>query len=782
MVIFFPRTRCSTNCLNESLNRLLSTTSTNINISRAPATNFINERWSNDYIISLCKRKQFRRALEAFEQLQRTTSFHVYPSTYTNLLSACSSLQSLESARKLYNNVLMSGYKPDVIFHNHVLNMFGKCGSMREARRVFDQMVDRNVVSWTSIIAGYSQNHQEMEAIGLYFWMRELGIMPDPFTFGSLLKACSSLGKLELAEQLHGQVIKSAHGSHLIPQNALVAMYTKFRKICEAVNVFSHIKSKDLISWSSIIAGFSQLGYELDALYHFKEMYGLGIYHLNEFIFGSVFSACSGLVQPEYGRQVHGICVKCGLGKDIYAGCSLADMYARCGLLESAKTAFYQIENPDLVSWNAIITGFSSNGDSNEALILFSQMRHADLAPDDLTMRSLLCSFISPFTLSQGKQVHCFIIKTGFDSDIPVCNTLISMYSNCSDLSSADMMFNEIKHNADLVSWNAILTVYIQHNKAEETLSLFKMMLRQSPNNKPDHITLVSVISACGKLAFLEMGNQTHLYALKTGLALDPTISNGLIDMYVKCGSLGNGRKLFEALEIADVFSWSSLIVGYAQFGQGKEALKLFGEMKDLGVEPSQVTFVGVLTACSHVGLVKEGWHLFKQMETEHGIVPTREHCSCVVDMFSRAGCINEAEAFINQMPFEPDIVVWKTMLSACRTHNNLEVGKRAAQNVLKIDPSNSAAHVLLCNIYASTGNWKDFATVKGLMRQNGIKKVPGRSWIELKDGTHAFLAGDRLHPEREKIYAILDELCSQMSDAGYDPLIHVRDSEVLNC
>ncbi|XP_031092424.1 pentatricopeptide repeat-containing protein At3g53360, mitochondrial [Ipomoea triloba] len=768
MLGLLPHSPCSTNCLKELLKRLLSTS---INISQNTAPNFINEQWSNDYISSLCKRKLFKGALEAFELLKRTTIYHVYPSTYTNLVYACSSLRSLDSARKLYNHVLMSGYEPDMIFQNHVLNMFGKCGSMRDARRVFDQMVERNVVSWTSVIAGYSQNDQEIEAIRLYFQMRQSGIMPDPFTFGSLLKACSNLGELELGQQLHCQVIKSESNSHLIAQNALVAMYTKFSMINEAANVFSRIKLKDLISWSSIIAGFSQLGYELEALHHFREMFGHGIYQANEFIFGSVFSACSSLLQPEYGRQVHGICIKYGLGQDTYAGCSLADMYARCGLLESAKTAFYQIDNPDIVSWNAIITGFSSSGDASEALALFSEMRHLDFTPDDLTMRSLLCAFVSPLALFQGKQVHGFIIKMGFDLYIPVSNTLLSMYSNCSDLFSAYRMFGEIQHNADLVSWNAILTVFIQHNEAGEVFSLFKMMLQS--HYKPDRITLVNIVGACGKVASLEMGDQAHCYALRTGLSLDITISNGLIDMYVKCGSMENARKLFDGMENRDVFSWSSLIVGYAQFGYGEEALKLFGEMRNLGVKPSQVTFVGVLTACSHFGLVKEGWQMFQQMEMEHGIVPTREHCSCVVDMFARAGCIDEAEAFINQMPFDPDIVMWKTLLAACKTRNNLDVGRRAAENVLKIDPSNSAAHVLLCNIYASTGNWKDFAAVKGSMRQKGIKKAPGQSWIEAKDRIHVFLAEDCQHPEREKIYAMLDDLWLQMSDADYVP-VHV--------
>lgn len=635
--------------------------------------------------------------------------------------------------------------------------------------KVFDEMPERNVVSWTSVIAGYSQNGKGIEAIRLYLQMQQSGVMPDHFTFGSVIRACSNRSDVEFGRQLHANVIKSEFGSHLIPQNALIAMYNKFGQITDALDVFSRIKTKDLISWSSMIAGFSQLGYELEALYYFQEMIYLGVYQPNEFIFGSVLSACGSLLQPQYGRQIHGMSIKFGLRGDVFTGCSLSDMYAKCGFLHSAQTAFYQIERPDLVAWNAIIAGFAYGGGANEAISFFSQMRHLGLTPDDITIRSLLCACTSPCTLNQGKQVHSYITKMGLNSDVPVCNTLLSMYAKCLDLSDAFKMFNEIKSNADLVSWNAILTVCLQHNQAGEVFALLKLLLPSE--NKPDHITLANVLGACGEIASLEMGVQIHCYAMKTGLKLDISVTNGLINMYTKCGSLESARSLFDCMRKPDVVSWSTLIVGYAQFGYGEEALDLFRKMRSLGVKPNQVTFVGVLTACSHVGLVEEGWQLYNTMEMEHGIIPTREHCSCVVDLLARAGCIKEAEAFINQMWFDPDIVVWKTLLAACKTYNNVEVAKRAAENILEIDPSNSAAHVLLCSIYASTGSWKDVSQLRSLMKQRGIRKVPGQSWLEIKDTMHVFVAEDCLHPERDQIYAVLDELWLQMLDAGFVPL-----------
>ncbi|KAF8378963.1 hypothetical protein HHK36_028389 [Tetracentron sinense] len=740
---------------------------------------FKTEESSNDYISSLCKQNLFKEAVLTFDFLQNNTHFQIKLSTYAHLISACSSLKSLEHGRKVHDHLLKSRCLPDIILQNHILNMYGKCGSLKDARMVFDEMPERNVVSWTSMIAGYSQNFRDYDAIDLYIQMRRSGLMPDQFTFGSVVRACSSSHNIELGRQLHTHVIKSEFGPQLIAQNSLVAMYTKFDRISDASVVFARIPTKDLISWSSMIAGFRQLGYELEALCLFKEMLCLGVYYPNEFIFGSVFSACSSLLQSEYGKQLHGMSIKYGLGRDAFAVCSLSDMYAKCGSLDSAKISFYQIEKPDLVSWNAIIAGFAYGGDAKEAMSFFSQMRHSGLIPDEITVRSLLCACTSRATLCQGQQVHSYTTKRGFNLNVSVCNTLLTMYTKCSDLSDAFSIFEEMRSRVDLVSWNAILTACIQHSQVNKVFQLLKLM--HSSQNKPDQITLINVLGACADIASLEMGNQVHGYALKTGLNVDISVTNGLIDMYMKCGALGSSRKLFGSMDNPDVVSWSSLIVGYAQYGYGEEALKLFRTMRSLGVKPNQVTFVGVLSACSHVGLVEEGCQFYRTMETDYGVVPSREHCSCVVDLLARSGHLREAESFINQMPFDPDIVVWKTLLAACKTRGNVEIGKRAAESILKLDPSSSAAHVLLCNIYASIGKWDDFARVRKLMKSRGVRKVPGQSWIEVKDKIHVFLVEDRSHPERDELYRVLQDLWLQMQEAGYVPIQRYSSSEPLH-
>lgn len=728
-------------------------------------TNFNTEQSSDNYISSLCKRNLFREALDAFELLQKNTNIKVKRSTYAHLFSACSTLRSLRHGKIIHNHLLSSKFQPDVALQNHILNMYGKCGSFRDAGKVFDEMSERNCISWTSIIAGYSQNGQEKEAIILYLEMLKSGILPDHFTFGSIIKACSGLSNVGLGKQAHAHVTKSEFGSQVIPRNALISMYVKFDQIDDAWNLFSRIESKDVISWGSMIAGFSQLGYEVEALSWFKEMLLEGIYWPNEFIFGSCFSACSSLVQAECGEQIHGMAIKLCLERNNFVACSLCDLYAKCGYLNSAKKVFYQIERPDIASWNAIIAGFSNGGAETEAMSFFSQMTELGLNPDDVTLCSILCASSSPFDLKQVKQVHSYITKMGFHLYVQVCNSLLTMYAKCANLLDAFHVFEDMSNLANLVSWNSIITACLQHKQARDVFKLFKLMLVSYINL--DYITSRSISGACAEVSSLEMGNQFHCYSIKNGLNRDSFVTNGLIDMYTKLGSLEIARKLFDSMENPNVISWSSMIVGYAQFGYGEEALNLFKSMTKKGYKPNEVTFVGVLTACSHIGLIEEGLQFYRNMELEHQIVPTLEHCSCMVDLFARAGLLKEAEDFINQMPFEPDVLIWKTLLSACKTYKNVNMGKRVAENILRIDPFNSTAHVLLSNIYASEANWEEFARLRSLMKTRGVRKNAGCSWIEIKDTIHVFLVEDLLHSEREKIYCMLDDLWLQMLDAG---------------
>uniref|UniRef100_A0A0A9DTK5 Pentatricopeptide repeat-containing protein n=1 Tax=Arundo donax TaxID=35708 RepID=A0A0A9DTK5_ARUDO len=441
-------------------------------------------------------------------------------------------------------------------------------------------------------------------------------------------------------------------------------------------------------------------------------------------------------------------------------------MYARCNKLDFARKVFYRIEAPDLVSWNSLINAYSAEGLLSEAMVLFSETRDSGLRPDGITVRGLLCACVVCDALHHGRSLHSYLVKLGLNGDVSVCNSLLSMYARCSDFPSAMDVFHET-NDRDVVTWNSILTACVQHQHLEEVFKLFSLLHRSV--SSLDRISLNNVLSASAELGYFEMVKQVHAYACKVGLVGDTMLSNGLIDTYAKCGSLDDAKKLFEMMgNSCDVFSWSSLIVGYAQFGYAKEALDLFARMRSLGIKPNHVTFVGVLTACSRVGFVDEGCHYYSIMEREYGIVPTREHCSCVIDLLARAGRLSEAAKFVDQMPFEPDIVMWKTLLAASKTHNDVEMGKRAAEIILNIDPSHSAAYVLLCNIYAASGNWHEFARLKKAMRSSGVQKSPGKSWIKLKGELKVFIVEDRSHPESEGMYTMLELIGMEMIKAGY--------------
>ncbi|KAK3144233.1 hypothetical protein QOZ80_4AG0310360 [Eleusine coracana subsp. coracana] len=727
----------------------------------------------NATILQLYQSGQLSAALCAFQTLPASlASSPLSASAYAALVTACSRLRSLPLGRLVHRHILASAdarLTGNTVLSNHLITMYGRCAAPDAARVVFDGMPDRNPVSWAAVIAAHAQNSRCADALGLFSSMLQSGTAPDQFALGSAVRACAELGDLSLGKQVHAQVMKSEKGSDLIVQNALVTMYSKSGSVGIGFKLFERIREKDLISWGSIIAGLAQQGYEIESLQIFRDMISEGVHrHPNEFHFGSVFRACGIIGSLEHGEQIHCLSVKYKLDRDSYAGCSLSDMYARCNKLDSARKVFYRIEVPDLIAWNSLINAYSAEGLLCEAMTLFSEMRGSGLRPDGITVKGLLCACLGSDAWHHGRAIHSFLVKFCLDGDVSVCNSLLSMYARCLDFPSAMDVFYET-NDRDIVTWNCILTACVQNRHLEEVFKLFSLLHRSVSN--VDRISLNNVLNASADLGYFEMVKQVHAYAFKVGLLGDTMLSNGLIDSYAKCGSLDDAKMLFEMMDTGcDVFSWSSLIIGYAQFGYAKEALDLFARMRSLGIKPNHVTFVGVLTACSRVGFVDEGCYYYSIMEPEYGIVPTREHCSCVIDLLARAGRLSEAAKFVDQMPFEPDIVMWKTLLAASKTHNDVEMGKRAAEGILNIDPSHSAAYVLLCNIHAASGNWNEFARLKKAMRSSGVQKSPGKSWIKLMGELKVFIVEDRSHPESEEIYTMLELVGTEMIKAGYIP------------
>lgn len=473
----------------------------------------------------------------------------------------------------------------------------------------------------------------------------------------------------------------------------------------------------------------------------------------DQFTFATVIRACPGLKQ---GKQVHSQIIKNGFEADYYVRASLVDSYAKSGEVDYARKVLGDILECNLVMCNAMIAGYAQNDQAEEAIKLFGQMNRASMKMDHFTFGSVLSAFADLAVVEYGKQIHAKIIKTRFELDDCVGNAVVDMYAKCGSIDDACQQFNRM-HVRDRISWTALITGYAQNGRNEEALEQFCQMLQT--NIKANQFTFASILSACASLASLEKGKQITAHVVKSGFETDVFVGGALIDMHAKCGSMEEAHKVFCKMPEHNVVSWTAMIMGYAQHGNAKYALQFFEQMQKAGMKPNHITFVGVLFACSHVGLVDEGYRYFDSMSRDYCITPRVEHYACMVDILGRAGQLEEAMDLINEMPFQHCVLVWRILLAACRVHGDIKLGKHAAERILELEPRDGPTYVLLSNAYAAAGKWNDAAQMRRMMNARAMKKEPACSWIEVKDQVHVFVVGDRSHPQTKEIYSKLQEL-----------------------
>eukprot|EP01018_Ginkgo_biloba_P037432 Gb_29874 [translate_table: standard] len=436
-------------------------------------------------------------------------------------------------------------------------------------------------------------------------------------------------------------------------------------------------------------------------------------------------------------KQIHAHMLITGLEQDVYLGTKLVNSYAKCGSLKNARLVFDRIHQRNAYLWTMMIRGYAMNGPYGETILLYYLMQQAGIEPNNFTFSFVLKACASLSALQEGKEIHCHVLITGFETNVYVGTALIDMYAKCRSVENARQVFDRMSRR-DVVSWNAMIAGYAQNGHAYEPLTLFHQM--EMGDAKPDLLTMASVLQACAHLGALKQGKYIHDYINKNGLESDVFVGTALIDMYAKCGSVGFARQVFDKMHERDVASWSAMIAGYGMHGHGEDALELFSQMRQRGVKPDHITFVCVLSACSHAGLVDEGWKWFECMRRDYCITPRSEHYACMVDLLGRAGRLNEAEDFIQKMPLKPDADVWGALLGACRIHGNIQLGERVAERLFNLKPKKVGYYTLLSNIYASAGRWDDVAKVRTMIKDKGLKKAPGSSFIEVNNRVHAFL------------------------------------------
>lgn len=718
-----------------------------------------------DDLDRFCKAGRMKEAVYILDVMDQQ-NIKVDRYVYHLLIQGCLKSRAFSQGKRVHAHMVNGGFKADMFIENNLISMYVNWGSIADAWEVFEKMSKRNVFTWNTLIAGYARQGHHEEAQRLFQNMLRGEVKPNEFTFTSILSACASPVSLELGKKIHALVVEAGVESNVWVGNSLINMYARCGSYNMARKVFDKMIDRDIVTWNTMIGAYSQHQHGEHAFEIFERMLQENV-KPNKITFMNTLTSISSPSAVEEGKYVHFQIVKSGYGADIGVATALVSMYARCGNLVEARKAFDNVLQQDIVLWTAMISGYAQQGLGTEALKLFWQVEHKGLKRDRLLYTSILNTCASLGNLKEGQRVHAIIIKDGYENDTWVVSALIDMYAKGGSLVEARNVFEKTQ-KGDVVSWNALIAGYAQQGCGDKALDLFHQMERT--HIKPNNVTFMCILDACAGLASLEEGKRIHTQIVEAGFESDVRVGTSLVNMYTKCGGVEGAWQIFNKLSHRDVVSWNAMIAGYGMHGRGREAIQLFEEMKRGGVKPNSSTFVGLLSACSHMGLVDEGRRLFRYMSQDLKISPTVEHYGCVVDVLGRAGHLEEAEDFINKMPFAPSSSIWETLLGACRIHCNFGIAERAAERALQMDSQNAAVYVLFSNICAAACMWEKVAEVRKLMKDRGVKKEPGRTWIEVSNRVYSFVADDKSQNGTGEIRAELEILTREMKEVGYVP------------
>ncbi|XP_020695540.2 pentatricopeptide repeat-containing protein At2g22410, mitochondrial-like [Dendrobium catenatum] len=558
-------------------------------------------------------------------------------------------------------------------------------GDLNYGRQLFDRVAFPNRFMYNTLIRGYSNSDTKMESFVLLRRMMAQGLLPNNFTFPFVLKSIAEKSTLEDSFVLHSMIIKTGFASQVVVMNALLHVYVVSGHVCCAHKVFDEIPQKSIVSWNSMIDGYSQMGDYRSGFELFKVMRGLGL-EADEFTLASLLSVCAQSRNLELGRGLHHFIVMNRVNKDLIVNNALVDLYGKCGELILAQACFDRMPVRNVVSWTSLFQGYAKNGLLDLARSLFEQMQERSI-----------------------------------------------------------------------VSWNAMMDCYISSDQCQEALLLYERM--KISGIVPDEVTLINVLSACSQIGNLVVGKITHEYIVQNFTNPSLILLNSIIDMYVKCGHLDVALSLFNMIEKKNVVSWNVMIGALAVHGNALDAIELFRRMTGYGFSPDGITFVGVLSACSHGGLLELGHHYFEAMDVVYNVRHEIEHYACMVDLFGRSGYIGRAIEFIIRMTMKPDVVIWGALLGACRIHGDLRTGLQVMKQLLELEVYSSGLFVLLSNLFCEMQRREDVMKVRKLMNEGGVKKVEGRSLIEVGGKIHEFLVEDFRHESSSNIYFLMDQL-----------------------
>lgn len=617
--------------------------------------------------------------------------------------------------------------------------------------------------------------------------MHRAGLLLTEATFAPVLGACARGRWFRAGAQVHSQVIKSGsedfpvvgaslldfysscfdltasralfkslHQKNELLWSPMVVALVRFGLLGEALNLLERTPvPRDVFAWTSVISGFTKGTTECcgKALELFVRFLADGSVMPNEYTYDSVLRACVRLGALDFGRSVHGCLIRSGFQSEQLITSALVDLYCRSDTLDDALLVYNDLEMPSLITSNTLIAGLISMGRTEDAKMIFSLMPEHDSGSYNLMIKSYAMD---------GRLEDCRrLFEKMPQRNMVSMNSMMSVLLQNGKMEEGLKLFEQIKDERDTITWNSMLSGYIQNEQPSEALKLFVVMCRFSIGWSPS--TFSALLHACATIGTLEQGKMVHGHLCKTSFDSNGHVGTALADMYFKCGCVSDAQSAFGYITSPNVASWTSLINGLAQNGHWMEALVQFGRMLRHHVNPNEITFLGLLIASAHAGLVNKGMKIFRSMEN-YGLAPTVEHYTCAVDLLGRTGHTREAEKFICEMPVPADGVVWGALLTACWYSMDLEMGEKVSQRLFSMGTKHRSAYVAMSNIYAKLGKWEDVVKVRTRLRSLNAKKEPGCSWIEIKDIVHVFFVDDQNHPERDKICLMLEELVYHMS------------------
>ncbi|XP_047315420.1 pentatricopeptide repeat-containing protein At3g22150, chloroplastic [Impatiens glandulifera] len=730
----------------------------------------------NTIIIGLVCNGKPDEAISLYSRMKSTSNTESDFYTYSAVLKACAETRRLKIGKAVHGHVLRSHFNPSRIVSNSLLNMYSTCLSSIDddddddfvkydvVCKVFDTMRKRDVIAWNTLISWYVKTNRFVYALEAFMKMMNVGIKPTYVTFVNAFPAVSRIGDCKSADVMYGLLVKSGKESVNDPfsVSSAIQMYVDLGHIEDARKVFDNMPDRNTEVWNTMISGYLRTNHPIQAIELF-----LDTSISDNVTFLLALTAASQLLRLDFAQQLHSCIIKKSLISSIIIVNALIVMYSRCNSIETSFHIFNQMRKRDVVSWNTIISGFVQNGYDEEGLILVYEMQKEGFLVDGVTVTALLSAASNLRNQTIGKQTHSYVVRNGIRFE-GMESYLIDMYTKCGLNDSAKKIFSS--SDKDQATWNSMVAGNAQNGLTEEAFAVFRQMLEEKI--EPNAITLSSILPAC----HLGFGKQLHSFAIRRFLDQNVFVGSSLLDMYSKSGSIGYSENVFNMLIEKNSVTYTNMILAYGQHGNGEKALSVFNSMKRLGIQPDEITIVAILTACSYSGLVEEGIRIFESIERECEVKPSYEHYCCVVDMLGRVGRVEEAYDFILNLGEKGECVgIWGSLLAACRVHRRFKLGKIVANKLLEMGEGKTTGYrVLLSNIYAEEGNWKAVKKMRNEMREKGLEKDVGCSWIDVSGSVNCFVSKDMKHPQSDEIFDVLSDLSVKLKD-GVEEMLYLN-------